>query len=274
MKKSIDKPKPIMSLSTLINFVLEKCQDGRYLFRGQREDKPLLPKIARDGRNSMGEQLLKIESQMLEEFKRQCWPYLTINPLNEWDWLALAQHHGMATRVLDWTENPLAALWFAVRKPPGDSKEGIIWVLKVTKFGVAKINIEDPYKCAITKIFRPNHITPKLVAQTGWFTVHRYQSKEKCFIPLEKNKNYILYLRKLRISPDAFGELRVQLNQVGINNAVMFPEMAGLCTHIEWLNLSDDNKNLASRMLTEDGRMYVVRPARKTNLKDTGPKGD
>lgn len=275
MNRPKDKQKPITSLSTLINFVEEKCQAGRFLFRGQREDKPLLPKIARDGRNSMGGQLLKIESQMLEEFKRQCLPYLTINPKNEWDWLALAQHHGMATRVLDWTENPLAALWFAVKKPPGDSKEGVLWVLKVKKFGVvAEIKKEDPYKCDITKIFRPNHITPKIVAQIGWFTVHRYQSSEKCFVPLEKNKNYILYLRKLTIPPDAFGPLRVQLNQVGINNAAMFPEMTGLCNHIEWFNLSEDNKELASRMLMEDERMYFVPSVRKTNPKHKRRKSD
>lgn len=220
----------------------------------------------------MGKQLLKIESQMLEEFKGQCLPYLTINPMNEWDWLALAQHHGMATRVLDWTENPLAALWFAVRKPPGDSKEGVLWALKVRNFGIANISTEDPYKCDITKIFRPNHITSKIVAQTGWFTAHRYQSEEKSFVPLENNKKYVLYLTKLDIPPDAFGTLRVQLNQVGINNVVMFPEMTGLCSHIEWIYLSEDNKDLASRMLKEDEKMYVVSPVKKTNPKDGGVK--
>jgi hypothetical protein len=266
------KDKPITSLSTLINFVEEECQGGQFLFRGQREDRPLLPKIARDGRNTMGEQLLRIESQMMEEFKRQCRPYLTIDPLNEWDWLALAQHHGMATRVLDWTENPLAALWFAVRKPPGESKEGVLWVLKAKSFGIAKANIEDPYKCEITKIFRPNHITPKIAAQAGWFTAHRYQSEEKSFVPLEKNKKYILHLKRLTIPPGAFRELRVQLNQVGINNAVMFPEMTGLCNHIEWLHLSEDNKDFASRMLDE--RMYVVYAAGKTDSKGEGQKSD
>jgi hypothetical protein len=150
--------------------------------------------------------------------------------------------------------------------------EGVLWVLKVKRFGVAKINREDPYNCSITKIFRPNDITSKIVAQTGWFTVHRYQSSEKRFVPLEKNSNYILYLTKLTIPPNAFGKLRVQLNQVAINNAVMFPEMTGLCTHIEWLNLSEDHKNVASRMLTDDDRRYVVPSVRKTNPKDGGAK--
>ena len=37
--------------------------------------------------------------------------------MNQWELMSLAQHHGMATRFLDWTENPLLAMWFAVAKP-------------------------------------------------------------------------------------------------------------------------------------------------------------
>lgn len=47
MKKLKHRTKEITSLSTLISFVEEKCQAGRFLFRGQRKDEPLLPKIAR-----------------------------------------------------------------------------------------------------------------------------------------------------------------------------------------------------------------------------------
>ncbi|HHV7522379.1 TPA: FRG domain-containing protein [Burkholderia orbicola] len=88
-----------------------------HLFRGQEDESWLLkPGIAR----SQYAQLVKqdTEARMLAEFKHRGIPHLESTvELADADWLAIAQHHGMPTRLLDWTGSALTALWFAIKRP-------------------------------------------------------------------------------------------------------------------------------------------------------------
>ncbi len=205
------------------------------LYRGQNLDKPLLPKIARYDVPNVEE----IEREMLEDFQRRSIHLIDYHPGNSWDWLALAQHHGMATRLLDWTENPLIALWFSM-SPQTDfaiSDYSVVWGFNVPKEDIINSTEDkDPFQGGTNKVFKPNHITKRISSQFGWFTIHKSNSEKK-FLAFEHNKDYNDRLFKIRIETKCFPECKRRLHNFGINSSSMYPDIDGLAKHVEWIFL-------------------------------------
>src|SRR5688572_9039340 len=87
-----------------------------WVFRGvgDAHKHQLVPKIGRDPRLYS----LPLERVIFANFKRRAPQFINIRGMTEWDLLALAQHHGLPTRLLDWTTNPLVAAYFAVTSEP------------------------------------------------------------------------------------------------------------------------------------------------------------
>jgi hypothetical protein len=263
-------PNTIISLTDFVEKIERNCLDGTFLFRGQSQDYPLLPKIARINKFKNSLNMLEAEQKMLKEFKRKSIPMLDRTPQNDWDWLAQMQHHGLATRLLDWTENPLAALWFAVRKPPKNSDPAVVWIFmpKGNDFINSSTDI-SPFECNSTKVYQPDHISQRIVAQSGWFTVHKYFKDEKVFIPLDNNKLYKKKRIKLTIPTRLFSELRYRLNQCGINSATMFPDLDGLCQQIQWTSapMADEKPSLDTAVRELTSRLSELKNIRRRHIR-------
>jgi hypothetical protein len=208
------------------------------LFRGQNVDKPLLPKYARSinallhHEQIKADVILTVERERFLEFKRRAGWLIDKAPQTEWDWLGLAQHHGLETRLLDWTENPLIALYFAFENCQyGSHHDNVVWMLKVPKSDIILPTTKmSPFAVDRTKVFRPTIVSHRMTAQAGWFTAHKLMNNEK-FIPLDKNRRYKESLAKLEIHLNPGDVLRF-LTRVGVHPASLFPELDGLCKHL------------------------------------------
>lgn len=232
----------------LVEQIKSRCEASgnraELLFRGQRSDKPLLPKIARLALNGS---LKQVEKLMLDEFRRACLPLTEFQPENNWDLLALAQHHGLPTRLLDWSFSALIALWFAVQNEPakdknGNLENGVVWVLCADVSDFSKTTEDDdPLKNGDTKIFRSRVISKRISAQAGAFTVHRILPAGKIVV-FETHKQFKNKLIKLPIPHESFPIIRKSLSLLGINHAQVFPDIDGLCLHLErrFSKLSDE----------------------------------
>jgi len=206
-----------------------------FIFRGQSTDQPLIPRLAR--LNPKGD-LQEIERLMMADFERQQLPFTEFEPRYAWDLLALAQHHGLPTRLLDWTYSALAALWFCVRKPPqkdenGSFADGVVWILKtMPEDFIGSTSNETPYGQDKTYVFRPRTITRRILAQGGVFTCHKRMSNGK-FVKLELNAAYRKRLMKVPIPADNFESLREDLMANGVSSLSLFPDLDGLAAHLE-----------------------------------------
>jgi FRG domain len=242
MGKNAVQIRRIKSIKDFTDYLTKDNTPDTVLFRGQVEDLPLVPKI---GRLEVDRPVIEAERAIFDNFKQQALPFLERTPDSEWEWLAIAQHHGLPTRLLDWTLNPLVALWFTVASPPKSKMNGVVWAFKPQPDDFVNIAHEDPFSPGRTKVFRPSHVAERIRAQAGYFTVHKYLDKSNKFVPFGKIAAYKPRLTKLVVVRSSFADIRFRLDQYGINQSIVFPGLDGLSKHIQWLHtFLNDEKHL------------------------------
>ena len=210
---------------------MELPEGGIALFRGQPVGRPLLPRLVRAAPLT---DVTAIERRMLSELRRQGTLIGEVNQPTDLALLALAQHHGMATRLLDWTTNPLVALWFACADYSSNNS-GHLYVYRVYPDNIENSETTiDPFSLYITRVFQPALNSQRLAAQGGWFTIHPCMGGAMGYQALDQDPIHFLSIYHFEIPSQEKGGMLNSLNLLGINSRTLFPGIDGLSKHINW----------------------------------------
>lgn len=210
-----------ITVKTISDFVAKIEKRGKaFFYRGQSQDWPLIPSIGRVNRGGFDE-LLDFEQRVLAEFRRLASPYFERPPTKLGEWVLHAQHHGLPTRLLDWTSNPLKALYFAV-EDKNNTNDGVIWSWDAFEVEwheeFPNLNAEMPY------FHRPTHLNRRIVAQESMFLVFPLQSGQIDIAPLDLATNRGSgRVEKFIIPGPRKKRIRDDLSEFGIDALSMYP---------------------------------------------------
>lgn len=229
----------ITSLSEYIGQLESRIND-RYriiLFRGQSIDKALIPKIARHTFKKSRE---VDEKRMLQEFSTKSFSHLNFNLTTKLERMTIAQHHGVPTRLLDWTENALTALYFATNKDiPSDKKYAVVWVVSFDRKSDYILDdlSTDPFKLKDLRFYKPADIIPRVASQLGWFSIHPKGSGsmkgwyDRILTSLD-NEDETVRLNKFKIPANKIKDIRETLETCGINEYSIFQDLDSLGRYV------------------------------------------
>ena len=168
------------------------------------------------------EEIVYSERWVLNEFKRRARLFLPSPPSSDWEWLVLAQHFGLPTRLLDWTENPLVALYFATQD--GQQNDGMIFIYSHGDQAIDLQSRGDPFSLDEIELVRPPHLDQRVVAQQSVFTAEP---------PLhEKGGRNESDIRYWYVSVRHKSAIRIELAKLGVTEASLYPGLASLANEI------------------------------------------
>ncbi len=200
--------------------IVSRFEDSNFCFRGQSDSNwKLIPKIGRKEYSK-----LKDEKVPVESWKRYATSHLNEKPIDDWDWLTVAQHYGLATRLLDWTKNPLVALFFSTID--FDTKrDGAVFILnnKDEAINTEKVN---PFNISFSGVYYPKGIATRVISQRSIFTVSHKPSLS--FEDLQSKYE----IKKIIITGNAKPKIQKSLELYNINEYSIYQDLDNLSIYL------------------------------------------
>ena len=205
----------------------------------------------RSGLSRLGEQARTLEHHILRNFRRYAHAQ-SVKADSAWNWLAIAQHHGVPTRLLDWTYSPYVAMHFATEATEYFDRDGAIWSINYVKTNdllpkSLRTILEEENAEAFTAemltlaadslrgfdalakkpflvFFEPPSLDERIVNQFALFSLLSSPT-----VSLDEwLQRHPGVVRRLVIPASLKWEIRDKLDQANITERVLFPGLDGL----------------------------------------------
>lgn len=245
---------------TLVEESQEKASESLWYRGCGSASYHLLPTLYRHPRCETPEELAQLERKLMTRFRQRSIPYHNRSLSDDWETLFFMQHYGVPTRLLDWTENPLVALHFALMgarispSPPRAFQSDVaVWMLDPVSWnrhalrhvsfqgGVLSPDDETIRGYRPTPRFagmqnQPvalygSHNSARIVAQQGVFTIFGKDTR-----PMEQLFRIDGFpaqcLTKITVRKSFIVRLRKSLLNQGITESAIFPDLEGLAREI------------------------------------------
>lgn len=232
------KSKTINSFADYISHV-ETNYSRQHIFRGIHSlNHKLIPKVGRtkyvsrcsDDPVKRLDELQDLEEHTMSDFIKMSVPHQDLRSISAWDQWTIGQHHGLPTRFLDWTENPLIAAFFATE----NAKEDVaVYVVKRDQFNSQTDDLQDVFSFPDEDqvlLYVPSYIHPRIIAQKGVFTVHKDPT-----VPLDETlvDGNPCEVDQLIIPHDKIMQFVEDLDWCGINRSFIYPGLDGLAHYLD-----------------------------------------
>jgi hypothetical protein len=223
----------------------------------------LMPSLYRHKEHAHIDHFMSLEKNLMERFKQRSIPFHNRISANDWEWLFLMQHYGVPTRLLDWSESPLVALFFAVtsanymldnKGQPSFANDASIWLLNPVIWNEKAIGLST-YKGSILSIDDANTASYKPIADIGTMKLlpiaiygphnsQRIVAQRGVFVCFGKDIRSMerLYedegfpsccLTRIKIKRNKLPFIYSALQRHGITDSVVFPDLDGLAREIK-----------------------------------------
>ncbi len=204
--------------------------------------------------------IAQMEAHLLRNFRKYAHRDI-VQRDSVWHWLAMAQHHGLATRLMDWTYSPFVALHFATANQQAFGEDGVVWMIdhwkaqqdlpqtllsQLSEIGSVSFDADllsrhvetlpalrafadQPSQDGFLLFFEPPSIDDRIVNQYALFSI--------LSDPVAVLDDWLAQrpdvFKKIVIPASIKWEIRDKLDQSNLNERVMFPGLDGLS---KWLN--------------------------------------